>query len=268
MIHLIPERFDLGIGGCWNVGVHHPACGKFAVQLDSDDVYSGPDTLQKIVNAFYEQNCAMVVGTYRMTDFKMNEIPPGIIDHREWTPDNGRNNALRINGLGAPRAFYTPVLRQINLPNTSYGEDYALGLRISRTWQIGRIYDVLYLCRRWEDNSDAALDVVKMNGHNTYKDRIRTWELQARIALNRKIMNDLEREIESLLIDQKQDWKLARENYASLANVQTRYFQDDYRTTVLQFNPERIRSSAAKIDKESLLARPCFSVIDRMNKRE
>lgn len=184
VVHLVPERSDLGIGGCWNVGVHHPACGKFAVQLDSDDVYSGPDTLQKIVDAFYEQNCAMVVGTYRMTDFKMNEIPPGIIDHREWTLENGRNNALRINGLGAPRAFYTPVLRRINLPNTSYGEDYALGLRISRTWRIGRIYDVLYLCRRWEDNSDAALDVVKMNGHNTYKDRIRTWELQARIALN------------------------------------------------------------------------------------
>ena len=169
VVHLVPERSDLGIGGCWNVGVHHPACGKFAVQLDSDDVYSGPDTLQKIVDAFYEQNCAMVVGTYRMTDFKMNEIPPGIIDHREWTLENGRNNALRINGLGAPRAFYTPVLRRINLPNTSYGEDYALGLRISRTWRIGRIYDVLYLCRRWEDNSDAALDVVKMNGHNTYK---------------------------------------------------------------------------------------------------
>lgn len=184
VIHLIPTRSDLGIGGCWNLGVHHPACGKFAVQLDSDDVYSGPDTLQKIVNAFYEQNCAMVVGTYRMTDFAMNEIPPGVIDHKEWTPENGRNNALRINGLGAPRAFYTPVLRTINLPNTSYGEDYALGLRISRTWQIGRIYDVLYLCRRWEDNSDAALDIVKMNGHNTYKDRVRTWELQARIALN------------------------------------------------------------------------------------
>lgn len=184
VIHMIPERTDLGIGGCWNVGVHHPACGKFVVQLDSDDVYSGPDTLQKVVDAFYEQNCAMVVGTYRMTDFQMNEIPPGIIDHREWTPENGRNNALRINGLGAPRAFYTPVLRKINLPNTSYGEDYALGLRISRTWQIGRIYDVLYLCRRWEDNSDAALDIVKMNGHNIYKDRIRTWELQARIAMN------------------------------------------------------------------------------------
>lgn len=186
VIHLIPERTDLGIGGCWNYGIHHPACGKFAIQLDSDDVYSAPDTLQKIVNAFYEQNCAMVVGTYRMTDFEMNEIPPGVIDHTEWTPENGRNNALRINGLGAPRAFYTPVLRHIHLPNTSYGEDYALGLRISRTWQIGRIYDVLYLCRRWEDNSDAALDVRKMNEHNIYKDRIRTWELQARIALNKK----------------------------------------------------------------------------------
>ena len=185
VIHVIPERTDLGIGGCWNVGIHHAQCGKFVVQLDSDDVYSGTETLQKIVDAFYEQNCAMVVGTYRMTNFQMEEIPPGIIDHREWTPENGRNNALRINGLGAPRAFYTPVLRKINLPNTSYGEDYALGLRISRIWQIGRIYDVLYLCRRWEDNSDAALDIVKMNNHNTYKDRIRTWELQARIALNK-----------------------------------------------------------------------------------
>lgn len=186
VIHIIPDREDLGIGGCWNTGVHHPACGKFAVQLDSDDVYSGPDTLQKIVDAFYEQNCAMVVGTYRMTDFRMNEIPPGVIDHKEWTPDNGRNNALRINGLGAPRAFYTPVLRRINLPNTSYGEDYALGLRISRNWQIGRVYDVLYLCRRWEDNSDAALDIVKMNNYNTYKDRIRTWELQVRMLLNQQ----------------------------------------------------------------------------------
>lgn len=186
VIHIVPERRDLGIGGCWNIGVHHPQCGKFAIQLDSDDVYSESDTLQKIVDAFYEQQCAMVVGTYRMTDFRMNEIPPGVIDHKEWTPDNGRNNALRINGLGAPRAFYTPVLRSLNLPNTSYGEDYALGLRISRTWQIGRIYDVLYLCRRWEDNSDAALDIVKMNVNNTYKDRIRTWELQARISLNQK----------------------------------------------------------------------------------
>ena len=183
VIHIIPERFDLGIGGCWNIGVHHPKCGKFAIQLDSDDVYSGPDTLQKIVEAFYAQNCAMVVGTYKMTNFNMEMIAPGIIDHKEWTPENGRNNALRINGLGAPRAFYTPLLREINLPNTSYGEDYALGLRFSREYQIGRLYEPLYCCRRWEDNSDASLDIVKMNNNNLYKDRVRTWELQARVAL-------------------------------------------------------------------------------------
>lgn len=186
LIHILPERNDLGIGGCWNVGVHHEKCGKFAVQLDSDDVYKDENTLQTMVNAFYEQNCAMVVGTYMMTDFNLNRIAPGIIDHKEWTPDNGRNNALRINGLGAPRAFYTPVLRDIKVPNTSYGEDYALGLNFSRRYQIGRVYEVVYLCRRWEDNSDAALDIVKMNGHNLYKDRIRTWELQARMAMNRQ----------------------------------------------------------------------------------
>ena len=186
LVHVIPERYDLGIGGCWNQAVHHEKCGEFAVQLDSDDVYSGPDTLTKVVNAFREQKCAMVVGTYQMTDFSMNPIPPGIIDHREWTEDNGRNNALRINGLGAPRAFWTPLLRTINLPNTSYGEDYALGLRISREYRIGRIYDVLYCCRRWEGNSDAALDIEKVNANNLYKDRIRTWELEARIAMNRK----------------------------------------------------------------------------------
>ena len=184
LVHVIPERNDLGIGGCWNLAVHHGLCGEYAVQLDSDDVYSGPDTLRKIVDAFLEQKCAMVVGTYQMTDFQMNPIPPGIIDHREWTEDNGRNNALRINGLGAPRAFWTPLLRTINLPNTSYGEDYALGLRISREYRIGRIYDVLYCCRRWEGNSDAALDVEKVNANNLYKDRIRTWELEAGISLN------------------------------------------------------------------------------------
>ena len=186
LIHLVPERNDLGIGGCWNAGVHHPKCGKFAVQLDSDDIYSDENTLQKVVDSFYQQNCAMVVGTYMMTNFNMEMIAPGIIDHKEWTPDNGRNNALRINGLGAPRAFYTPVLRAVKVPNTSYGEDYALGLNISREYQIGRIYDVLYHCRRWDGNSDAALDIVKMNAHNTYKDRIRTWELMARIELNKK----------------------------------------------------------------------------------
>ena len=185
LIHIIPERDDLGIGGCWNMGVEHPKCGKFAVQLDSDDVYAGEDTLAKVVSAFYEQNCSMVVGTYMLSDLDLNMLSPGVIDHKEWTPDNGRNNALRINGLGAPRAFYTPMLREIHVPNTSYGEDYALGLAFSRQYQIGRIYDVLYYCRRWEDNSDAALDVVKMNNNNLYKDRIRTWELQARIALNK-----------------------------------------------------------------------------------
>ncbi len=183
--HIIPAKYDLGIGGCWNLAVHHELCGEYAVQLDSDDVYSGPDTLQKIVDAFREQKCAMVVGTYQMTDFQMNPIPPGVIDHKEWTEDNGRNNALRINGLGAPRAFWTPLLRSVNLPNTSYGEDYALGLRISREYRIGRIYDVLYCCRRWDGNSDAALDIDKVNANNQYKDRIRTWELEARIRMNR-----------------------------------------------------------------------------------
>ncbi len=184
IVHIVPDRNDLQIGGCWNTGIHHPACGKFAIQLDSDDVYSDKHTVQKIVDAFYEQQCGMVIGTYQMTNFQMEMIPPGVIDHREWTPDNGRNNALRINGLGAPRAFFTPLLRQINLPNTSYGEDYAVGLRISREYQIGRIYEVIYLCRRWEDNSDASLDIAKINQYNTYKDKIRTWELEARIKMN------------------------------------------------------------------------------------
>ena len=186
LVHVIPAKYDLGIGGCWNLAVHHELCGEYAVQLDSDDVYSGPDTLRKIVDAFREQKCAMVVGTYQMTDFNMNPIPPGVIDHREWTEDNGRNNALRINGLGAPRAFWTPLLRTINLPNTSYGEDYALGLRISREYRIGRIYDVLYCCRRWEGNSDAALDIERVNANNLYKDRIRTWELEARLRMNKR----------------------------------------------------------------------------------
>jgi len=184
LIHLIPNRNDLGIGGCWNEAIMHPQCGKFAIQLDSDDLYIDKQVIQTIVNAFYGQNCAMLVGTYQMVNFHLEEIPPGIIDHREWTPDNGRNNALRINGLGAPRAFYTPVLREVKLPNTSYGEDYAVGLAISRNYRIGRIYQPLYLCRRWDENSDAALDVNKMNAHNTYKDRIRTIELLARKTLN------------------------------------------------------------------------------------
>lgn len=186
LVHVIPERNDLGIGGCWNVAIMHEACGKFAIQLDSDDLYSGDSVIQTIVDAFYEQNCAMVIGSYQLVNFKLEEIPPGLIDHKEWTPDNGRNNALRINGLGAPRAFYTPAIREIRVPNVSYGEDYAVGLAISRDYQIGRIYKPLYMCRRWDDNSDASLDIVKMNNHNLYKDRVRTMELWARIAKNRK----------------------------------------------------------------------------------
>ncbi len=182
--HIIPDRNDLGIGGCWNVAVQHEACGRFTIQLDSDDVYSGNDTLSKIVRAFYEQSCAMLVGTYRMCDIHLNTIAPGIIDHKEWTLENGRNNALRINGLGAPRAFLTKALRIIKVPNTSYGEDYALGLQFSRRWNIGRIYDVLYLCRRWEDNSDASIDQVKLNANNAYKDKLRSIELAARKQWN------------------------------------------------------------------------------------
>jgi hypothetical protein len=185
VINVIPARKDLGIGGCWNEAINHPACGKFAIQLDSDDLYIDDGVIQRIVNYFYEQNCAMVVGSYQMVNFKLEEIPPGLIDHREWTPENGRNNALRINGLGAPRAFYTPVLRELQIPNVSYGEDYALGLAISRYYQIGRIYDPLYLCRRWEENSDSSLDISRLNAHNFYKDKIRSIELWARQQLLR-----------------------------------------------------------------------------------
>jgi hypothetical protein len=162
-----------------------PRCGKFAIQLDSDDIYIDDQVIRKIVECFYAEECAMVVGSYRMVNFRLEEIPPGVIDHREWTPDNGPNNALRINGLGAPRAFYTPLLREIRIPNTSYGEDYAVGIRLSRSYRIGRIYEPLYLCRRWDENSDAALDVVKMNSNNLYKDRLRTIELMARKRMNR-----------------------------------------------------------------------------------
>lgn len=190
LVHIIPERKDLGIGGCWNEAVFHPECGKFAVQLDSDDLYADENTLQIIVDKFYEENCAMVIGSYRMTNFNLEEIPPGVIDHREWTDENGPNNALRINGLGAPRAFYTPVLREIRVPNVSYGEDYALGLAISGKYKIGRIYQPLYLCRRWDDNTDALLDVTKQNAHNLYKDRIRTFELQSRIQQNKRVDPD------------------------------------------------------------------------------
>ena len=186
VIHLVPQRNDLGIGGCWNEAIFHPECGKFVVQLDSDDLYSDENTLQKIVDRFYKEKCAMVIGSYKLTDFNLNEIPPGLIDHREWTDENGHNNALRINGLGAPRAFYTPIIREIKFPNVSYGEDYAVALAISRQYKIGRIYEPVYLCRRWKGNTDASLSIEKENVNNFYKDSLRTEEIKIRQEINRK----------------------------------------------------------------------------------
>jgi len=260
LIHLLPSRDDLGIGGCWNLAVHHPLCGRFVVQLDSDDLYSGPDTLQRIVDAFREQKAAMVIGSYRMTNFQLETLPPGLIDHREWTPQNGRNNALRINGLGAPRAFYTPVLRKIQIPNTSYGEDYALGLMIGRRYRIGRIFDELYLCRRWEGNSDAALSTEKVNKNNLYKDQLRSTEIMARQALNavwRKEAN--EDDVNRFFDDELKHWELAQKNYDALeANVQQRELISGDLQLAAQWNPARIVSTGAKIDKASIEARPCF----------
>ncbi len=185
VVKITPDNDNLGIGGCWQLAINHSLCGKFAVQLDSDDIYQSPHTLQRIVDEFYRQRCAMLIGSYTITDFELNPIPPYLIDHAEWTDDNGRNNALRINGLGAPRAFFTPIIREIGFPNVSYGEDYAVGLRISREWKIGRIYDSVYLCRRWENNSDTGISLETLNRYNFYKDKIRTIELLRRIKQNR-----------------------------------------------------------------------------------
>jgi hypothetical protein len=190
LIHIIPESKNLAIGGCWNEAIFHPACGKFAVQLDSDDLYFDENTLQIIVDKFYEENCAMVIGSYRVTNFNLEEIPPGVIDHREWTDENGPNNALRINRLGIPGAYYTPVIREFRVPNVNYGIDYALGLAISGIYKVGRIYQPIYLCRRWEDNTDVEDDIIQVNSHNLYKDKIRTFELQSRIQRNKLIDPD------------------------------------------------------------------------------
>lgn len=256
MIQIVPERTDLGIGGCWNEAINSSFCGKFAVQLDSDDLYSSPKTLQKIVDAFYKQKAAMIIGSYRMCDFDLNTLPPGLIDHKEWTDENGCNNALRINGLGAPRAFFTPLVRQIQFPNTSYGEDYALGLAFSRRYRIGRIYDELYLCRRWGGNSDAALSVEKVNANNLYKDRLRTMELKARQHLlqgKADIMEDSS--ISRFFNRQLEVWTDARHRFRDLKHVETRQFSDQLK---LQWNPARIVSTGAKIDKKTLGERPCF----------
>lgn len=256
LIQIVPSRTDLGIGGCWNVAVNSGHCGKFAVQLDSDDLYSSPKTLQKIVDAFHEQKAAMIIGSYRMCDFDLNTLPPGLIDHKEWTEDNGCNNALRINGLGAPRAFFTPLVRQIQFPNTSYGEDYALGLAFSRRYRIGRIYDELYLCRRWGGNSDAALSVERVNANNLYKDRLRTMELKARQQMlqgKADIMEDSS--ISRFFNRQLEMWEDARHRFRDLKHVEVHQLSDQLK---VQFNPARIVSTGAKIDKHTLGERPCF----------
>ncbi len=260
VIHIIPERNDLGIGGCWNTAVHHPLVGRFVVQLDSDDLYSSPQTLQRMVDAFYAEGAAMVIGSYRMCDFQLNTLPPGLIDHREWTLQNGRNNALRINGLGAPRAFFTPVLRELQIPNTSYGEDYALGLMISRRYRIGRIYDEVYLCRRWEGNSDAALSQDKINKNNTYKDHLRTLEIKARQQLNLLWQHKVtEEEIEAFFQKELQDWPEAAERYKALEEgVQTKELPLGEMMMAAQWNPARIVSTGAAIDKKTISERPCF----------
>ncbi len=254
VVHIIPERDDLGIGGCWNLAVHSARVGRFVVQLDSDDLYSSPHTLQCMVDAFRRQHAAMVIGSYRMCDFQLNTLPPGLIDHREWTDTNGRNNALRINGLGAPRAFVTNVLRNIHIPNTSYGEDYALGLMISRRYRIGRIYDEMYLCRRWEGNSDAALSQDKINRNNFYKDQLRTQEIVARQHAH--IVCDAE--ADRFFDTEMHAWPEAAARYTALTEVETRELFDGMVHLRAQFNPSRIVSTGAKLDAKTLEERPCF----------
>ena len=259
LIHIIPERYDLGIGGCWNVAINDDRCGRFAVQLDSDDLYSSPKTLQQIVDAFYKQNAAMVVGSYRMCDFELNTLPPGLIDHKEWTDDNGPNNALRINGLGAPRAFFTPLLRQIQFPNTSYGEDYALGLIFSRHYRIGRIYTELYLCRRWGGNSDAALSIDKINANNLYKDRLRTLEIAARQQMlqgKQELMADSP--LQRFFNRQLEKWEAARQRYHDLRSAKTRELAVGAYSIQVQWNPARMVSTGAKMDQKTIAERPCF----------
>ena len=255
LVHIIPERTDLGIGGCWNTAINDARCGRFAVQLDSDDLYSSPLTLQTIVDAFYQQRAAMIVGSYRMCNFQLETLPPGLIDHREWTDENGPNNALRINGLGAPRAFFTPLVRQMQFPNTSYGEDYAMGLAFSRQWRIGRIYDELYLCRRWEGNSDAALSIDRQNANNLYKDRLRTMELMARRSPHNP---NADTPLTRFFDRQLENWDDARQRYRDLTCVETRELSTGDNLLRVQWNPARMVSTGAKIDKKTIGERPCF----------
>lgn len=271
IVLLRPEREDLGIGGCWDYAIRSEACGRYAVQLDSDDLYSGADTLQRIVEKFREEGAAMVIGAYRMVNFQLETLPPGLIAHSEWTPDNGRNNALRINGLGAPRAFDTAILREIGFPNTSYGEDYALGLAISRHFRIGRIYDELYLCRRWEGNSDAALSLDKVNRNNAYKDQLRTIEIEARQRISQHAVPEF-KSIYEMFVYQQKTWKDCAERYKALHEqvqqrllstrsklaARSRFDASSYCNLRVQFNPARIVSTGASIEKSVIAERPCF----------
>ncbi len=254
LIHLIPQRADLGIGGCWNYAINDARCGRFAVQLDSDDLYASTSTLQQIVDAFRLQQAAMIVGSYRMCDFELNTLPPGLIDHAEWTDENGCNNALRINGLGAPRAFFTPLARRILFPNTSYGEDYAMGLAFSRRFRIGRIYDELYLCRRWGGNSDAALSTEKINANNLYKDRLRSIELAARQQLNAEQEEKKKIRLNRFFHLQLAQWQEAARRFDDLNRAQTRSLG----SLCIQFNPARMVSTGARTNKGAIAERPCF----------
>lgn len=259
VVHIIPNRKDLYIGGCWSLAFNDHRCGRFAVQLDSDDLYSGTDTLQKIVDKFHKEHCGMVVGSYGMCNFQLETLPPGLIDHREWTDANGHNNVLRVNGFGAPRAFFTPLLRKIGMPNTSYGEDYAVGLAFCRKYKVGRIYEQLYLCRRWEGNSDADLTPDQVNRNNIYKDSLRTMEI-----LDRRQLNDFWQtgttieSINQFFDSQKKVWPLAGKRYEQLKDVQVKNLEKNNCRLLVQFNPARIDSTGAKVDAETIRRRPCF----------
>jgi glycosyltransferase involved in cell wall biosynthesis len=277
--HIIPERHDLGIGGCWNEAIYSAHCGRYAIQLDSDDLYSSPRTLQNIVDALRRGNYALVVGAYTIVNQRLKKIPPGLIDHKEWTKANGLNNLLRVNGLGAPRAFNTALIRDIGFPNVSYGEDYAVALRISREYKIGRIHKSIYLCRRWRENTDAAPSIEKQNRNDFYKDELRTMEIKARQILNKK-----KKELENrtfaeypggkqksltalclnLLEEQKKNWPGLAYAYQELTNVRTRSISCGSYIVDLQFNPQRVVSSGAAVDRKSIKNRPCFLCTDNL----
>ena len=277
--HIIPKRDNLVIGGCWNEAVFSPYCGRYAIQLDSDDLYSSPRTLQKIIDVLRKNNYAMAVGAYSIVNRRLKKIPPGLIDHKEWTKANGHNNLLRVNGLGAPRAFDTSIIREIGFPNISYGEDYAVALRISREYQIGRIYKSIYLCRRWRENTDSAISIERQNRNDFYKDELRTIEIKARQILN-KNKKDMEKRIFAqypekkqkpltalclnLLDEQKKSWPGLAHSYQELANIRTRSVSCGSYKVDLQFNPQRAVNSGAAVDRESIKNRLCFLCIDNL----